>query len=245
MLKTGTGFKNVVLVGSSSQIGRALVEKLLIQDKAIVHLVGRSFSKLKDLPSQKVEQNFYKCDFSKTEEVDRFVGDLSKFKYVDLVIIALGILPDENSEFDLTSLNNTFQINTLSSVLILSSFAQHLNQYNGGSIVVCSSVASIRPRLRNFSYGASKSALDFYARGLQNKLGKTKVKITILRPGFIFTKMTKSFKPAPFAINLDRFTNSVVTRIIKGRKVVYTPRILVLVMNVAKILPRWIFDKLG
>jgi len=120
-----------------------------------------------------------------------------------------------------------------------------MNENRGGKILVCSSVASIRPRLRNFSYGASKSALDFYAIGLQSKLSKSKVKISILRPGYVFTKMTKNFKPAPFSITLEVLARISIDGLFKNKKVIYVPWKLKFIMNLLRIVPRFIFNKLG
>jgi short-subunit dehydrogenase len=162
-----------------------------------------------------------------------------------LVILAAGYLPEENSEFDLTSLGKTFQINSISSIICLSGFAKIMNENRGGKILVCSSVASIRPRLRNFSYGASKSALDFYAIGLQSKLSKSKVKISILRPGYVFTKMTENFKPAPFSITSEILARISVDGLFKNKKVIYVPWKLKIIMNLLRIVPRFMFNKLG
>ena len=120
-----------------------------------------------------------------------------------------------------------------------------MNENGGGKILVCSSVSSIRPRLRNFSYGASKSALDFYAIGLQNRLSKSNLTISILRPGYVFTKMTKNFKPAPFSITSESLARISIDGLLKNKKVIYVPWKLKIIMNLLRIVPRFIFNKLG
>ena len=154
-------------------------------------------------------------------------------------------MPEENSEFDLPSLGETLRVNSISSIICLSGFAKIMYENKGGKILVCSSVASVRPRLRNFSYGASKSALDFYAIGLQNRLSKSNLTISILRPGYVFTKMTKNFKPAPFSISLETLAKICVDRLLKNKKIIYAPWKLKIVMNLLRVVPRFIFNKLG
>jgi decaprenylphospho-beta-D-erythro-pentofuranosid-2-ulose 2-reductase len=238
-------FSEVVLIGSTSDIGIALIEKLHFTEMPNIHLVGRNLPDKSKFLGMNANLKFYECDLSDANSVNRFVSDLTIFKRVDLVVLAVGVLPKENAEFDLTALEKTLQVNTVSSILFLSSFANKMNNESGGRIIVCSSVASMRPRLRNFSYGASKSALDFYAVGLQNKLKMSKVSIYILRPGFIFTKMTKKFDPAPFAISLDRLAYIAAKGIQKGNKVIYAPSQLRLLMNLVRFVPRRVFDRLG
>ena len=46
-----------------------------------------------------------------------------------------------------------------------------------GTIVVLSSMAAIRPRKANFVYGAAKSGLDAFSRGLADSLHGSGVRV--------------------------------------------------------------------
>jgi|APGre2960657423_1045063.scaffolds.fasta_scaffold50271_2 short-subunit dehydrogenase len=245
MLNKKVLFNDVVLVGSTSDIGISIINKIPLYDKANIHLVGRRMPEKNIFQNPNLNLVFHKCELSDITEVTNLLTNSSDFKRTELVILAAGYLPEENSEFDLTSLGKTFQINSISSIICLSGFAKIMNENRGGKILVCSSVASIRPRLRNFSYGASKSALDFYAIGLQSKLSKSKVKISILRPGYVFTKMTENFKPAPFSITSETLARISVDGLFKNKKVIYVPWKLKIIMNLLRIVPRFMFNKLG
>jgi short-subunit dehydrogenase len=245
MLNKKVLFNDVVLVGSTSDIGISIINKIPLYDKANIHLVGRRMPEKNIFQNPNLNLVFHKCELSDIPEVTNLLTNSSDFKRTELVILAAGYLPEENSEFDLTSLGKTFQINSISSIICLSGFAKIMNENRGGKILVCSSVASIRPRLRNFSYGASKSALDFYAIGLQSKMSKSKVKISILRPGYVFTKMTENFKPAPFSITSETLARISVDGLFKNKKVIYVPWKLKIIMNLLRIVPRFMFNKLG
>jgi len=245
MLNKKVLFNDVVLVGSTSDIGISIINKIPLYDKANIHLVGRRMPEKNIFQNPNLNLVFHKCELSDIPEVTNLLTNSSDFKRTELVILAAGYLPEENSEFDLTSLGKTFQINSISSIICLSGFAKIMNENRGGKILVCSSVASIRPRLRNFSYGASKSALDFYAIGLQSKLSKSKVKISILRPGYVFTKMTENFRPAPFSITSETLARISVDGLSKNKKVIYVPWKLKIIMNLLRIVPRFMFNKLG
>ena len=245
MLSKKVLFNDVVLVGSTSDIGISIINKIPLYDKANIHLVGRRMPEKTIFQKPNLNLIFHKCELSDITEVTNFLTNSSDFRRTELVILAAGYLPEENSEFDLTSLGETFKINSISSIICLSGFAKVMNENGGGKILVCSSVSSIRPRLRNFSYGASKSALDFYAIGLQNKLSKSEVKISILRPGYVFTKMTKNFQPAPFSITSESLARISIDGLSKNKKVIYVPWKLKIIMNLLRIVPRFIFNKLG
>jgi short-subunit dehydrogenase len=238
-------FKDVVLIGSNSDIGISIINRIQLANGANVHLIGRRTLMQGTIKNSNINLIFHKCDLSNITEVTNFLYSLTKFEKSELVILSAGVLPEENSEYNLSRLKETFTVNTVASIMFLSRFAEIMNENKGGKILVCSSVASIRPRLKNFSYGASKSALDFYAVGLQNKLRKSKVKVLILRPGYVFTKMTTNFKPAPFAIELDTLAKIAINGLIKNKKVIYAPSKLKIIMNIFKFIPRHMFNRLG
>ena len=154
-------YKEVVLVGATSDIGISIINRINLTDGATVHLVGRRFPDKKIFKNSNLRLVFHKYDLGDIVEVANFLKDMNLFKKAELVILATGFLPDENSEFDLVSLKETFEVNAISSVMCLSGFSKVMNENHGGKILVCSSVASIRPRSRNFTYGASKSAFKF------------------------------------------------------------------------------------
>lgn len=244
MLNNKSFFSNVVLIGSTSDIGISIINNIKLSDNSKIHLIGRKNPRNIRIQNPKPEIKFHKCDFTNHNEVSNLLTNLAVFGLPDLVIIAAGYLPEENSEFELESLNKIFHTNTISPIMFLAAFAKIMKENDGGKILVCSSVASIRPRLRNFSYGASKSALDFYSIGLQNKLSKSNVLILVLRSGFVFTKMTKNFQPALFSISLETLTNIAINGLLRNERVIYAPLKLKLIMNLVRFIPRTLFDKI-
>ena len=62
-----------------------------------------------------------------------------------------------------------------------------------------SSVAAERPRRANAVYGASKAGLDALAQGLGDELHEQGVRILVVRPGFVHTRMTRGLAPAPLS----------------------------------------------
>lgn len=245
MLRPNKKYKHVILIGSTSEIGIAVINQLKIDDTSTIHLIGRKKPDRNVFINFNGKIEFQQCDFRKTDDVLDIANKVQNFNDLDLAIIAVGVLPKEDLEFDLVSLNETLLVNSLSSILLVSSVAKKMHEQSGGQILICSSVASIRPRIRNFSYGSSKSALDFYAVGLQNKLKKSEVRISILRPGYVFTKMTTNFKPAPFSTKLDVVAKITVNGLLNKRKIIYAPRKLKIIMNIVRVLPRSLFNKLG
>lgn len=238
-------FKRIVLVGSNSDIGLSILNSLSLDDNAELILIGKSMPDQVRLNSSKIECKFKYCNLENLNSVKEIFKDPSTFSDLDLVIIAAGFLPPENLEFEINSVEKTMLVNSLASIMLLSGFANLMIYGPPAQILLISSVASIRPRNKNFTYGSSKKALDFFAVGLQNKLKKSPLSISILRPGYVYSKMTENFRPAPFAITLDQVAEIASVGLLRKDKIIYAPRKLNLIMKIASILPRFIFDRLG
>lgn len=107
--------------------------------------------------------------------------------------------------------------------------AERLAEDPGGGrcIVVLSSVAGVRPRRSNYVYGSSKAGLDAFARGLGDALSGTGVRVLVVRPGFVRSRMTEGLDPAPFATDPDVVARAVARAVGRGRSgVVPVPPVL-------------------
>jgi decaprenylphospho-beta-D-erythro-pentofuranosid-2-ulose 2-reductase len=160
---------------------------------------------------------------------------------IDLAIVAAGYLPPENMELDPALVRKSMMVNSVGVVTVLSALANRMHIQNRGHILHISTVAVIRPRLRNFNYGASKSSADFFAMGLSSKYRTTGLKVSVLRPGYVHTKMTNNFSPAPFATNTKLVARNAIQGVIKDRIVIYAPGFLRIFFLFLKILPNFIF----
>jgi decaprenylphospho-beta-D-erythro-pentofuranosid-2-ulose 2-reductase len=116
--------------------------------------------------------------------------------------------------------------------------------------VVLSSVAAVRPRKFNSVYGATKAALDAFARGLADELHGTGVDVLLVRPGFVSGRMTEGMTPAPLATTPAGVGSAVaaaldpVTLRARRRGVVWVPAPLVGLATVMRLIPRPIWRKL-
>ncbi len=128
---------------------------------------------------------------------------------IDLVLVAFGVLGDQDlAERDATEALRIVDSNFTGAVSVLVPVAQALRRQGHGRIVVLSSVAGERARKSNFVYGASKAGLDAFCQGLGDSLVGSGVKVMVVRPGFVHSKMTEGLEAAPLATDPE----SVATR---------------------------------
>jgi decaprenylphospho-beta-D-erythro-pentofuranosid-2-ulose 2-reductase len=245
MLEKSKSFSTVVLIGSTSEIGIAILSKIKYCHTSKIFFIGREEPMKTNYSTSNQEAEFIKCDLLEYEEVCNVIKTLEKLNSIDLVIIAAGYLPYENKELDSQEVRKTLMINAVAVPMIVSSVMKLMQHQISGRILLISSVASMRPRTRNFTYGASKNTADFFAVGLINKFRKSNISLKILRPGFVHTKLTKEFKPAPFATSSQSVAKIAVQGLFKKQKIIYAPKKLRIVMLILQILPRSIFNRLG
>jgi decaprenylphospho-beta-D-erythro-pentofuranosid-2-ulose 2-reductase len=158
---------------------------------------------------------------------------------IDLVLIAFGVLGDQEVLDDdpeaAAELARANYVGVVSSGLAA---ARALRKQGHGTIVVMSSVAGERVRKANFVYGSTKAATDAFAQGLGDSLVGSGVRVMVVRPGFVHTKMTAGMEAAPFATDPDAVAGAIVNGLASGKEIVWVPPALRWVMTTFRHMPR-------
>ena len=111
-------------------------------------------------------------------------------------------------------------------------------------MIVLSSVAAERARRSNAIYGAAKAGLDALAQGLADSLAGSGVRVLVVRPGFVRTRMTAGLEAAPFATSPDAVAEAAVKALAGRAHTVWVPPSLRYVFAVLRHLPRPIYRRL-
>ena len=165
---------------------------------------------------------------------------------IDLVLIAFGVLGhgagvDTAPEAAVAAVHTNY-VGAVSAGLVT---AGCLREQGHGTIVVLSSVAGERARRSNFVYGSSKSGLDAFAQGLGDALVGSGVRVMVVRPGFVHSKMTRGLDAAPFATTPQAVANAVLDGLASGKEIVWAPPILRWLAFVFRHLPRPLWRKVS
>ena len=111
--------------------------------------------------------------------------------------------------------------------------------------MVLSSVAAERPRRANSVYGASKAGLDSLAQAVGDELHGEGVRVLVVRPGFVRTRMTSGLEEAPFACTTQVVASAVVKGLDGRAHTVWAPSTLRWVMLAMRLIPRAIFRRIA
>lgn len=246
------GVDSVLLLGGRSEIGLAIVNRLVRGGARRVVLAARdgtadedATAVLKSSGAESVVAVPFDAGRTDTHEsfvataFDRLSGD------VDVVVDAFGVLGDQTRfEQDPLAAADSVTANFTGHVSVGLHVARRLREQGHGTFVVLSSVAGVRVRKANFVYGSAKAGLDGFAQGLGDALDGTGAKVMVVRPGFVHTKMTTGMPAAPFAANADDVAQAVANGLRFGRETVWVPARLQALFGAMKLLPRPVWRRL-
>ena len=243
--------RRVVVLGGTSEIALAIVRQLQRGAPREVALLGRDRAALSSCAQElrtmgcprvvELELDALETD-RHAECVERAFMELGG---ADIVVLAVGVLGERGGlPQDVAGAVEVMQVNLVGAGSLLIHAARRLREQGGGTIVVLSSVAAERPRRANAVYGASKAGLDALAQGLADDLHEQGVRVLVVRPGFVHTRMTRGLDPAPLASTPEAVADAVVDGLDRGAQTIWAPRALRLVMLVMRMLPRPLFRRL-
>jgi decaprenylphospho-beta-D-erythro-pentofuranosid-2-ulose 2-reductase len=243
--------QSVLVLGGTSEIGRATVRRVVERRGARVVLAARkpeacdgAAADLRAVGASDVQVvPFDATDFGSHEQFVASVFD--RFGDFDLVLVAFGVLGDQaQAEHDSAAALEIVQTNYTGTVSVTVPLVERLRAQGHGTLVLLSSVAGERVRRSNFVYGSSKAGVDGYYQGLAAALASSGVRVMIVRPGFVHTKMTEGMKAAPMSVSADDVAAAIVRGIGRGREIVWVPPAMRYVMSALRHVPTAVFRRL-
>jgi decaprenylphospho-beta-D-erythro-pentofuranosid-2-ulose 2-reductase len=164
---------------------------------------------------------------------------------IDVAVVAFGVLGDAEQAWQQHARAvEVAQVNYVGAVSCGVALAQRMRDQGHGVIVALSSVAGERVRRANFVYGSSKAGMDGFYLGLGEALRGSGVRVVVVRPGFVRSKMTTGMKPAPMSVTADQVAEAVVDAVTSGKDLVWVPTALRAVMSGVRHVPRPLFRRL-
>jgi decaprenylphospho-beta-D-erythro-pentofuranosid-2-ulose 2-reductase len=247
----GSTGRRVIVLGGYSEIALATVRELQLRSPREVALMGRDQDALaraaEDLRlagSPRVVT--LELDALDTERHAEVVGAaFDALGGADIVILAVGVLGERGGlPAEVPGAVGVLLTNVVAAGSLLMNAARRLRDGGGGALVVLSSVAAERPRRGNVVYGASKAGLDALAQGLGDALHEQGVRMLVVRPGFVHTRMTHGLPPAPLSTTPDAVARVIVGGLDRGVPTVWAPSALRWLMIAVRMLPRSLFRRI-
>ena len=245
--------QTIVLLGGTSEIGQAIVRKLLTPATRSVVLAVRDprsaapfVDELTRLGGADLDVDVVHFDAAEPAAHDLLIRDLAtRHGDLDVVVLAFGVLGDQASfEADPALAAEAVGVNFGGAVSSGLAVANQLRRQGHGHLVVLSSVAGERVRKANLVYGSTKAGLDGFCQGLGDSLAGSGAGVLIVRPGFVRSKMTEGMDAAPFSTTPAAVADAVAGGLRRGSRIVWVPGILRFVFTGFRHLPTPIWRRL-
>ena len=240
---------NILIVGAKSDIAKECAREFAKNGFDLI-LLARDVLELEDFKKDitiryEVDVDLIEFDVLDFNSFENIYKSLNKD--IEIVLTALGYMNEQKiCERDFLESLKTINTNYTGLVAVLNIVANDFESKEKGAIIGISSVAGDRGRKANYIYGSSKAAFSSYLSGLRNRLFEKNVSVITVKPGFVYTKMTKDLDLPP---KLTAKPNEVAKDIFKAYKnkkdIVYTKPIWKIIMLIIKMIPETIFKRLS
>lgn len=242
--------KNILIFGACSAIAEATARQWARQGHRF-YLIARDTERLAALRAdlevrgaqavafETLDANAFAEHQGALERAAGFLGG------IDIALIAHGQLPDQAAcEADFAAARTTLDTNGLSVLSLLTHLANRMEAQRHGAIAVIGSVAGDRGRASNYVYGAAKALVETFTDGLRQRLHAAGVSVTLIKPGFVDTPMTASFRKGALWVSPDVVARGIVRSVARARPIAYLPAFWWPIMFVIRHLPQAVFNRL-
>lgn len=178
--------KKILILGGTSGVGLNVAEAL--SKNYEISIIGRNIDKVKK--SNQNNLHFFKHEISNIDDTSEFLSNNFSDVKFDGIFVSIG-----EERFKMLStiknrdLENIFlpPVVSLLAILKLSTKGKLLN--HGSSIVVMSSVSSVRGSEGLALYGSSRAAIESIVKHSSNELASKKIRINAIRAGAFKSEM--------------------------------------------------------
>ncbi|MBD1552582.1 SDR family NAD(P)-dependent oxidoreductase [Pseudomonas typographi] len=195
--------KVCVITGAGSGIGRASALRFAEEGAQVVvtDLYGDAAEAvLRSLEAVGGSGHALKVDVGVEKDLQRMIDTtLDRFGRLDVLFNnavyrnPATVRDIDFTAFDTALFHDCMRVNVLGGVLACKYALPHMLERGGGSILFTSSTSSIAGEVSQFSYGASKAALNWYVQSIAATFGKRGIRCNGILPGVIRTPAMESW----------------------------------------------------
>ena len=184
---------NILIIGATSGIGKALYENYVTCDNRL-GIVGRRTHLLEELRQMHPDNTFVAtADITKQDEIAQAIRELCReLGNIDLAIVCSGT-GDINTSLDYNVERPTLDTNVTGWTFVADTLYRLFEQQGRGHLVAITSVGGLRGEPGAPAYSATKAYQINYMEALRKKAFKAggSIVVTDVRPGLVDTAMAK------------------------------------------------------
>lgn len=236
---------NIIIVGATSGIGRALFEKYAEGNNRI-GIIGRRKYLLEELREQHPDKTIaIAADITKPNEINEAIKILqSEMAVFDLAIVCAGT-GDINASLDYDIERTTMDTNVVGWTFVIDNIYHIFERQDHGHLVAITSIGGLRGEPMAPAYNASKAYQINYMEALRKKTFKSggHIIVTDIRPGLVDTAMAKG-EGLFWVMPVEKVASQIISAIRKKKSKAYVTKRWHLLAIINKNLPFYMFKRM-
>lgn len=237
-------YRNVLITGASSGIGEALAKNFAARGLHVI-LTARRLPLLKKIASAITnaggKATAVKLDVAAPDQAVKTILALDdKFGGIDLVIAnaGVGIPRDLPHSWSWEAVKAATHTNYAGALATITALLPRMVARRRGHVVAMSSLAAYGALPDAAGYSSPKAGLSRFMECLALDLQNTGVAVTTIHVGFVKTPIVAaSTIPLPFLISADQAADYMVRGILKRKREINFPQIMVIIVTLMAKLP--------
>jgi len=230
--------KKYWIIGASEGLGRELSIQLSNLGVKLI-ISARNKTRLNELSSVTKAKVLALdvLDIDAIKQASKSVGIIDGIIYVAADYTSLN-----STTWNVEEVDKMIAVNFTGAAKVLGFIVPKFLKQNNGHIVMIGSLSGFRGLPNAIGYGASKAAMMHLAENIKADLYKTPIKIQLINPGFIKTRLTEknNFK-MPFIMSVEDAAKRVIIAMNSNRFQTNFPLIFSLLFRASNLLPAFIY----
>ena len=236
---------NIVIIGATSGIGKALFEKYANENNRIgiigrrAHLLDKLYQKY---PSKTIPT---KADIINLNEIEQAINALHKeMEYIDLAIVCSGT-GDINATLDYSIERPAIDTNIVGWTFVIDMLYHILEHQGHGHLVAITSAGGLRGEAMAPAYSATKAYQINYMEALRKKAFKNggHIIVTDIRLGLVDTSMAKG-EGLFWVMPVEKVTSQIISAIRKKQSQAYVTKRWHVLAIINKYLPYCLYKRM-
>lgn len=196
--------KTILVTGASSGIGRAVAHECAAAG-AVCLITARNKERLQHTLEElqgEGHQMFF-ADLADITAIETIVGNLPK---LDGVVSCAGVVETKMLKFtEEEDLQKLFETNAFSAIRLIRALVQNKKLKKESSVVFISSISGVKCGYIGGSiYGATKGAIEGFAKATALELAPQKIRVNTITPGMVETSLLKDVEVDQDQIDADK-----------------------------------------
>lgn len=235
--------KRYWLVGASEGLGRALAFKLSRVGAEVI-VSARSRDRLDalvaELPGKARAVTVDIADRASVEDAAAEAGEID-----GMVFLAGVYWPLSAQEWDAEKVEAMCDINFTGAARCVGAVLPRMVERDDGHIVLTGSLSGFRGLPGATGYGASKAGVMYLAEGMHADLRNTGVRVQVVNPGFVKTRLTdKNDFKMPFIMEPEDAAQEILEHMMSDNFKRSFPTVFGSMFRASQFLPDWLYYRL-